>query len=612
MLTRRRHGLDANHLLAMLVLALIASVAAATAPGQTAMVAAQTDGRLSIAEENQKPGSSNWNIRQRGSDAGLEIEGFMSAASIDVGESIDYHLSVSEPQDVTIEVYRMGFYGGAAGHLVTTIGPLPIESKAAPFVDPATGRVTTDWSADHTLTVPADWTTGVYLSRLIRADGYDGYTSFVLRDDDRPVDFLVQIPVTTYQAYNNFPDDGVTGKSLYDYNSYGPAPTGGDGAVRAIEVSFDRPYDRDGAGQYFSYDHGVVHFLEREGYNIGYTTNLDPIGATQRSTLKGFISSGHDEYWSSAMYDRVEGLRDDGIDVAFLGANAAYWRIDTAPSSLDGRPDRVIVGPKVSGVDRWREAGRPEQALVGVQYIAPLSFDFTPLVVTNADHWLWARTGLSNGDQIPDMVGYEIDTVFADVARPVGEQILLSASPFQGNIQNTSIYQAPSGALVFGSGTMNWNRGLGHPWYRSQEREAIKQATRNLLGRFAPTCLGRPATVELRLGQTPTRGDDVIIGTEGPDTISGSRGDDVICTLGGDDVVSGGSGDDIIAGGPGADRLRGGSGEDILNGGDGNDSLYGGRNRDTLAGDAGDDYLNGGGSRDSCDGGPGSDVIRRC
>ena len=38
---------------------------------------------------------------------------------------------------------------------------------------------------------------------------------------------LALSPVNTYQAYNNFPADGLTGKSLYDYNSYGKLTVNG-------------------------------------------------------------------------------------------------------------------------------------------------------------------------------------------------------------------------------------------------------------------------------------------------------------------------------------------------------------------------------------------------
>ncbi|MFN3218723.1 MAG: RCC1 domain-containing protein [Acidimicrobiales bacterium] len=68
-------------------------------------------------------------------------------------------------------------------------------------------------------------------------------------------------------------------------------------------------------------------------------------------------------------------------------------------------------------------------------------------------------------------------------------------------------------------------------------------------------CRGRAATVDLALGQTPTRGDDVIVG---------SGGDDVINGLGGDDIICGGGGNDRLIGGPGRDTCRGGPGNDTV------------------------------------------------
>lgn len=58
--------------------------------------------------------------------------------------------------------------------------------------------------------------------------------------------------------------------------------------------------------------------------------------------------------------------------------------------------------------------------------------------------------------------------------------------------------------------------------------------------------------------------EQVVLGTDGPDTLSGGSGDDLLCGFGGDDVLDGGSGDDILVGGPGADRHDGGSGADVI------------------------------------------------
>jgi hypothetical protein len=125
---------------------------------------------------------------------------------------------------------------------------------------------------------------------------------------------------------------------------------------------------------------------------------------------------------------------------------------------------------------------------------------------------------------------------------------------------------------------------------------------------IVPTvCQGRDVTVDLRLGETPTAGDDVIVGTPGADTIRALGGDDVVCGWGGGDVVEGGGGRDLIRGGNGDDRLTAGPVGGLLAGQQGADRLNGGRNADTLRGGVGPDILRGGAAPDTGDGGPDED-----
>lgn len=95
-----------------------------------------------------------------------------------------------------------------------------------------------------------------------------------------------------------------------------------------------------------------------------------------------------------------------------------------------------------------------------------------------------------------------------------------------------------------------------------------------------PSCDGQAITVDLNDGDTPTNGDDVILGTPNPDTING---------LGGNDRICGGDRGDTINGGPGDDRIFGFKGSDTLSGGTENDRLVGGKGTDVCNGDAGTD-----------------------
>ena len=59
----------------------------------------------------------------------------------------------------------------------------------------------------------------------------------------------------------------------------------------------------------------------------------------------------------------------------------------------------------------------------------------------------------------------------------------------------------------------------------------------------------------------------ILIGTDGPDRITGSQQDDCLVGLEGDDVLLGGNGKDILLGGAGTDVLDGGNGPDAMDGG---------------------------------------------
>ena len=136
-----------------------------------------------------------------------------------------------------------------------------------------------------------------------------------------------------------------------------------------------------------------------------------------------------------------------------------------------------------------------------------------------------------------------------------------------------------------------------------------------LVGTDGPDVLtGTGETVEIH-GKL---GNDVLTGANGPDEIFGGAGDDTINGLGGDDLLEGDVGEDTINGGDGddridgnndADELNGDAGNDTLEGGSGNDTLNGGDDDDTISGGDGGDQINGGEGNDVLKGGPGDDTI---
>jgi hypothetical protein len=435
-------------------------------------------------------------------DVGKQIKGYASATSVNKGESITFYVTVTPAQQYTIDVYRIGYYQGLGGRLMQSIPPLQGVVQPACPVDAVTGLIECDWTPSYTLAVPANWTSGVFMVQLTNAQGYQNYIPFVVRDDARRADLLFQQAAATFQAYNNYPDDRVTGKSLYDFNSYGADTVAGK--PRAVKVSWNRPYDGRGAALFFDWEVDFIRWAERSGYDIKYSTDIDTHeNGARLLESKAFLTVGHNEYWSKPMYDGVERARDAGVHLGFFGANAVFWQVRFEPSPLTGIADRVLVGYKdPSSIDpvqgptttiQWRDPflNRPEQQLMGVQFTGDISISTpnAPYVVANSSSWVYAGTGLADGDSIPGIVGYEMDSSMSSAPLPTsvaGTYQVLSQSPFTdaggtAMIANSSIYQAPSGAWVFGAGTISWSWGLDA---NGVVDPRIQRITANLLNRF--------------------------------------------------------------------------------------------------------------------------------
>jgi Ca2+-binding RTX toxin-like protein len=126
------------------------------------------------------------------------------------------------------------------------------------------------------------------------------------------------------------------------------------------------------------------------------------------------------------------------------------------------------------------------------------------------------------------------------------------------------------------------------------------------------TCNGHAVTVDLAHGGTPTAGNDVILGTPGPDTVFALGGNDRVCGVGGNDTIEGGPGGDVLLGGGANDTVKGQGANDTVDGGAGNDTLLGGAANDSLFGRGGADHLNGGADHDTCNGGAQIDTATAC
>ena len=440
-----------------------------------------------IQVENAKAGTSDWQLTQPGLTSGI-IEGYASLTSVNRGGIINLFVNTAEPS-YSMDIFRMGYYGGLGGRRMLDTIWRAGTSQPAPTTDPTTGLTECNWLNPYVLTIPntsdpTDWMSGIYLVKLTAGvSGTQQYIIFAVRDDARPTDMLMAQTVNTYQAYNPW-----GGKSLY-----GTIQSPADTAHKAMKVSFNRPYygvDSNGVSAFFSWEFGMIQWLEQNGSDISYATNVDVDGsASLLLSHKVFLSIGHDEYWTWSMRDHVEAARDQGVNLGFFSGNVSYWQVRYEPSTVTNDPNRTLVGYKEfwqsdpitpdylkTNEFRYPPVNRPEDALIGVSYITVAS---PPMLVEDASHWVFTGTGLHNGDVLTypngaPTLGYEIDQMGPGSPANTRRLAHSPVPPDGQNFADTTIYMAPSGATVFAAGSIGWPITLA----------PIAQMTRNVFARF--------------------------------------------------------------------------------------------------------------------------------
>jgi Domain of unknown function (DUF4082)/Bacterial Ig-like domain/Bacterial Ig domain len=514
------------------LLALIHPRPAAAAPGAPCQAPVDV-----VACENTKPGTpqSTWDISGQGDPS---IQGFATRMSIDHGQSIDFKIK-TDASAYRIDIYRVGYYQGNGARLVDSITP----SASLPQTQPACLQDNTsglydcgNWSVSATWNSPADAVSGVYFARLVRTDtGGASQILFVVRDDERHADMVVQTSDETWQAYNSYGN-----VALYDGLSTATWWNG-----RAFKVSYNRPLimrETQPYSSFFNAEYPMVRWLERNGYDVSYLAGIDT--ARRPAELlqhKVFISSGHDEYWSAEQRANVEAARDAGVSLAFFSGNEMFWKTRWEPTiDGSGTADRTLVTYKESNnntrtdptgiwTGSWRDTrfsppadgGRPENGLTGTLFMVN-AYRNDPITVPAkmGKARFWRNTSIANlapGDAatLPaGVLGYEWDVDADNGSRPAGlfdlssttmnldTQFLLNQGTVFGAgtaTHSLTLYRASSGALVFGAGTVQWAWGLDgrHDNDNTSPTQdpRMQQATANL---FADMGV-QPATLQANL-----------------------------------------------------------------------------------------------------------------
>jgi len=308
---------------------------------------------------------------------------------------------------------------------------------------PAGGPGPVPWSAN--LDAPASiavsvgpWPSGLYFVQLT-AGNLVGYAPFVVRPTTPTQRIAVVLPTNTWGAYN-----------FYDRNGDGFGDSWYVG-WKTYTVDLTRPNLHRGVPyRYRSYDLAFLHWIAQTGKQVDYYADDDlgsfPDGDSLRAAYDLVVFPGHTEYVTWHGYDVVERYRDLGGNLIFLSANNFFRRVDPHGDTLH------LIG-------LWRDLGKPEAGLCGVQYCgSDRGQHQAPFIVTTdgAASWAFAGTGLGEGATF-GRYGIEVDARAA--ATPPGTIVLAQMPNAIGKPNLTAemtYYETDAGAQVFSAGALNF------------------------------------------------------------------------------------------------------------------------------------------------------------
>ena len=442
-----------------------------------------SSGQNPIIDENALPGTPQavW-------DAGdnAPIEGFAQEFSVNKGQTVHFKIDVESQvtlQSYTVKIYRLGWYQGNGARFITDLGnSLSGNLQPAYNYQTATGKVDcNNWAISCQWTVPATAVSGVYIARLdcpALGSIAKSVILFVVRDDAANAPVLFKTSDATWQAYN-----------LYGNNSFYGAATPVPGFTHATKVSYQRPLHlRGDKTNFFNAEYPMIRWMERNGYNVSYTTDMDmarDASVITPANHKVLLSVGHDEYWSLEQRNKFETARANGVNIAFFSGNEVYWKTrwednyQTLVCYKEGTQGENVCGNKCDPLPNvwtglWRDGCspayaandgcKPEGSLSG-----QMSWTQTTGSIKVPDQYknlrFWKNTSIASlgaGQTVVlpyGTLGNEWDPEQFAETYPA-HRVVLSNTVQAGLTHKMSLYRYSSGALVFGAGTMQWPWGL--------------------------------------------------------------------------------------------------------------------------------------------------------
>jgi hypothetical protein len=378
-----------------------------------------------------------------------EEEGYAAAkARVQEPDAIEAAFPLESYRPETTATLRLWTGVRGATIRIFRVGPEPqltVGDKTMEGVPVTPSRRFASLRPGSTLAIPlGDWPSGLYFAKLT-APGKTGFAPFVVRPARLGVSRVaVVLPTRTWQAYN-FRDDDADGRSDTWYAMQGQQ-----------HARLGRPFLNRGVPPHFRrYDLRFLRWLHRTGRQVDVLSQAELDGATGAGLARAYdliVFPGHHEYVTRGEYDAVEGFRDRGGNLIFLSANNFFWRID-------------LKGRAIVRVAKWRDLGRPEASLLGVQYSGNDRGEHrAPWLVRPAAASSWIFRGVELGPRNAfSTARIEIDAVAP--SSPRGTMVLADAPDLlgPGMTAQMTYYETERGAKVFSAGAFTLAGSIREP-----------------------------------------------------------------------------------------------------------------------------------------------------
>ena len=424
-------------------------------------------------------------------------EGWFSAPSATCGQSVGLHIS-GNGTPVTIKVFRMGYYGGAGARLIeaTTTPSISQYSVTGPSKKPES-LLTTNWPVAWNFTINKQTPPGQYLVRLEDKNGDANFVPIMVTNPQSTSSVTFISSILTWQAYNEW-----GGYSLYK----GPNRTR---ASRAMVVTFNRPYDGDGAGQFRYMEFPIVRLAEKLGIDMNYITDLELNGnAAYLKNAKSIVVGGHSEYWTMQMRSTIDAVVARGVNLVSFGGNAGYNRPRLANNNRElvmwrgANSDPNRKNP-VLATTRWRSFPiyQPEAAILGAQYVGlGVNGDYTV-----AHPLRWPFSVMKHPALLRGIVGREVDSPLY-AAGPAVEDLAWAEIKLHGKpiTAMATYYNNSKKAGIIDISTNGWTCAIDdvcpwHPAHFTETQMDVRLVTEAILQGLTkgPMGLWRPAVIDI-------------------------------------------------------------------------------------------------------------------